>query len=248
MSVPLICSCSQHSPQLVRDCSPDYISRVDVLLRLRELPWFATLDPALLSELAERGRLIKCPVGGWLWGEGDEDTGIAAVFEGGLYLYAQTQDEGETLFSFLPRGGVLGQSRLFGGGPRLVTAIGAMESLIFLAPDRALRDAAADHPSLWPHLSALVYEQLREALKTIVSFAALKPRERLIARLLQLSIVERRVPVSQAALAEMIGASRNAVNAWLGQLEQEGAIVRRYGAIEVLRRRDLRRLLTNAHR
>jgi hypothetical protein len=49
------------------------------------------------------------------------------------------------------------KSRLFGGGPRLVTAIGALHSLVFSVPDRALREAAADHPSLWPQLSVLVY-------------------------------------------------------------------------------------------
>jgi hypothetical protein len=56
-------------------------------------------------------------------------------------------------------------------------------------------------------------------LRTIVEFATLEPRERLIARLLQFSRFDRRIPVSQAALAEMIGASRNAVNGRLRTLE-----------------------------
>ncbi|MBI1239348.1 MAG: helix-turn-helix domain-containing protein [Alphaproteobacteria bacterium] len=213
----------------------DFRSRIDAL------PWFEDLDAPVRAALAARGRLRQRAAGEWLWGEGEEDTGIAAVLEGGLHLYAQTPDSGEVLVSLLPRGGVIGQSILFGGGPRLVTAICAVDSIFFVLSDRVLRETAEEFPAIWPALSTLAYAQLREMLSRVVEFVAMTPRERLTARLASLAEFDRRVAVSQSALAEMIGASRNAVNGWLAELEEDGLIARGYGAIEVKSRRALRR-------
>jgi CRP-like cAMP-binding protein len=211
--------------------------------RLAAMPWFAGLELPVLAALTDRGRLQRRAAGEWLYGEGDEDTGVVAVIEGGLYLQAQAPDGGEVLFSLLPQGGVMGQSILFGGGPRLVTAIASVDCILFVLSDRALREAAVIHPSLWPSLSALAYGQLREAVRSVAEFVALKPRARLVARLAQLSAFGPSVPVSQSALAEMIGASRNAVNGWLAELESAGAITRGYRVIEVRDRRALQRRL-----
>jgi CRP-like cAMP-binding protein len=209
------------------------------------LAWFAGLEPGVRGALEERGRVQRRAAGEWLYGEGDEDTGVVAVLEGGLYLHAQAPDGGEVLITLLPAGGVMGQSIEFGGGPRLVTAISAVDSTLFVLSDRALREIAATHASLWPALSALTYGQLRESLRSVSDFVALKPRARLISRLVQFSAFAPRVPATQAALAEMIGASRNAVNGWLSTLEAEGVIARGYRHIDVIDRRALQRRLSD---
>lgn len=216
---------------------------MEIATRLKALPWFAPLDEPVLGALAARGRVLRRASGEWLWGEGDEETGIAAVLEGALYLYTQTADGGDVLFGALPVGGVVGQSILFGGGPRLVTAICAADSQLFALSDRALSQTAEEYTALWPALSALVFSQLRETVRLTAEFLTLSPRKRLISRLLLLSAPGARVLVSQAALAEMIGASRNAVNGWLAELEGAGAIARGYRHIDVVDSGRLVRLL-----
>ena len=213
------------------------------LERVAALPWFARLEQPVRDALLLRGRWARRGAGEWLYGEGDEETGIVAVLEGGLHLYAQAQGRREVLFSVVPPGGVIGQSLRLGGGPRLVTAICAADTLVFQLPDRALRQTLEMHPALWLSVSALAYEQLRTVIEMIADHVGLPPRARLISRLVALSELSPRIRISQSDVAEMIGVSRKAVNGWLGGLERAGRIVRGYGFIEVRDRAGLRRLL-----
>jgi CRP/FNR family cyclic AMP-dependent transcriptional regulator len=211
--------------------------------RIVAIPWFASLDDAVRAELIARGRLTHRTAGEWLWGEGDEDTGLVAVLDGALHLYSQAPGGREVLLGLLPPGTVMGQSAMLGGGPRLVTAIAAADSELFLLSDRALRETANRHPMLWRSFSALVYGQLRGALQGWAEVVGLAPRQRMISRLLAMSVGARAVPLSQAALAEMTGVTRKAVNGWLGELEGRGLVARGYGRIEVRDRAGLERML-----
>lgn len=209
--------------------------------RAGRLLWFASLPAPIRDALVARGRQSTRPAGAWVYGEGDEDTGVVGVLSGGLYIYAQAPGGREALVSVLPSGGVIGQSIAFGGGPRLITAVCAVESEVFVLPDRALREAAAAHPALWQSIGGLVYAQLRTNLRSLTEFIALSPRARLVSRLHVLSSLEKDLPVTQSALAEIVGASRNAVNQWLGELEEAGCIERGYRRLRVVNRRALAR-------
>eukprot|EP01035_Chromulina_nebulosa_P037593 gene37593-50751_t len=78
------------------------------------------------------------------------------------------------------------------------------------------RRVGAVHPGLWEALGALVYGQLRLNVQAVAELVALKPRERLISRLAQLSAQgDGQIAIAQADLAEMIGVTRKAVNGWL---------------------------------
>lgn len=211
--------------------------------RIASIPWFAALPPAIRVDLIARGRLQRRGAGEWLYGEGDEDTGLVAVLEGGLNLYSQAPGGREVLFGTLPAGALMGQSAGLGGGPRLVTVIAAADSLIAMFSDRALREVAAKHPTLWRSISALAYGQLRAALQGWAEAVGLRPRERMIARLVTLSAENRVLPLSQSTLAEMVGVTRKAVNGWLRELEEGGLVALGYGRIEVRDRAGLERML-----
>lgn len=207
------------------------------------IPWFASLPPPMRAELIARGRPVRLAAGEWLYGEGDEDTGLVAVLDGALHLYSQAPGGREVLFGTMPAGAVMGQSVGLGGGPRLVTVIAAADSVLLLFSDRALRETAAAHPTLWRSISTLAYGQLRAALQGWSEAVGLRPRERMIARLLALSAEARVLPLSQSVLAEMVGVTRKAVNGWLGELEAGGFVALGYGRIEVRDRLGLERML-----
>lgn len=213
--------------------------------RVAAIPWFAALEPSLRADLIARGRVKRCSPGEWLHGEGDEETGLFAVLSGALHLYSQAPGGREVLFGLLPAGTVMGQSAVLGGGPRLVTAIAATDSELFLLSDRALRETAAKHPMLWRAISTLVYGQLRAALQGWTEAVGMAPRERMIARLVQMSAERSSLPLSQSTLAEMVGVTRKAVNGWLGELEHRGLVALGYGRIEVRDRAGLERMLAD---
>ena len=212
--------------------------------RVSEIPWFAAQPVDQRIALLREGRLSRRATGEWMHGEGDEDTGVLAVVEGDLKVYGPAPGGREALISLLPAGTTIGQSAAFGGGPRIVTAVAATPSLMFTLSDGALRRVAAVHPGVWQALSALVVGQLRALSQGLAELLALKPRDRLVARLVQLSAQGGPdIAISQSDLAEMIGVTRKAVNGWLGELEAAGLVARGYGVIRVLERGRLERML-----
>ncbi|MFA7263365.1 MAG: Crp/Fnr family transcriptional regulator [Caulobacter sp.] len=216
----------------------------DSLDRVAAIAWFARQPPDRRDALVRAGRLSRRQAGEWMHGEGDEETGLLAVVDGALKVYGQAPGGREALIGLLPAGTVIGQSAAFGGGPRIVTAITASPSLIFTLSDSALRRVAAAHPGLWESVTALVYGQLRANAQAVAELIALKPRERLVSRLVQLTAAAGgEIAVSQADLAEMIGVTRKAVNGWLGDLEAAGLVTRGYGVIKVLDAARLERML-----
>jgi CRP/FNR family cyclic AMP-dependent transcriptional regulator len=216
----------------------------DSLHRVATIPWFARQPAERRGALLREGRLSRRQTGEWMHGEGDEETGVLAVVDGSLKVYGQAPGGREALIGLLPAGTVIGQSAAFGGGPRIVTAITASPSLIFTLSDSALRRVGAVHPGLWEALGALVYGQLRLNVQAVAELVALKPRERLISRLAQLTAQGGgQIAIAQADLAEMIGVTRKAVNGWLGELEAAGLIARGYGVIRVLEPARMERML-----
>ncbi|MBI1407157.1 MAG: cyclic nucleotide-binding domain-containing protein [Caulobacter sp.] len=211
----------------------------DPQLILARLDWFARQPPEQSAALLAAGRLLRLRAGEWVHGEGDEEGGILALVRGGLRLYAQAPGWREALIGLLQPGQLMGQSALTGGGPRLVTAICAEDSVVFSLSDRALRRVAADHPEVWRDVSGLIYRQLRLSIQTLAEKGALSQRAQLAARLLQLAGPSGRIAIRQGELAEIIGVTRKALNAWLGELVAAGAVRTGYGVIEVTDRRRL---------
>lgn len=214
------------------------------LARVAAIAWFARQPAPLREALLGEGRLLRRRPGEWAHGEGDEETGVLAVVEGVLKIYGQAPGGREALIALLPAGTVIGQSAAFGGGPRIVTAIAAGPATTFTLSDSALRRVAAAHPGLWEALGTLVYGQLRINAMAVAEFVALRPRERLVSRLLQLAgQFGGPIEIAQTDLAEMIGVTRKAVNGWLGELEARGLVERGYGRIAVRDARALERML-----
>ncbi len=210
-----------------------------ILDRLAQHDWFRQQPPDQAQALLRAGQLRRLTAGTWVYGEGDEAAGMLAVIEGGLRLYAQAPGGREALVGAMQPGAIMGQSALFGGGPRLVTAICAEDSLLFLLSDRALARVAADHPGVWRDLTGLIYRQLQLAIQVMAERTALSPRAQLAARLLLMSRETPLVQVGQAEMAEMLGVSRKAVNGWLRGWEKAGLVKIGYGAVEVTGRRGL---------
>jgi hypothetical protein len=213
------------------------------LKRLEGLGWFARQPAAQRQALLQAGQIRALADGIWAHGEGDEETGLLAVLEGSLRTFARAPGGRSALIGLLPPGSIIGQSAVFGGGPRLVTAISTGHSLVFVLSDRALRAVAIDHPGLWQDLSQLIYRQLEVMVRTLAERTALSPRALLASRLLMLSRASPDIAVGQAELAEMIGISRKTLNVRLAELADRGLVRPGYGRIRVLDRPGLRRIV-----
>lgn len=196
---------------------------------LRHNRWFARQPRAVQHALGAAGRRVALAPGQWVYGEGDDTTGVVMVLEGMLRLEA-TVGARTVLVGVARAGGAFGQSQRRGGGPRIVTARAGPSSRVVTVGDAALERIGAELPQIWQAVSELVYAQLDASVHGLAQMLALPPRARIAARLL-LFADEGCAPLSQSDLAEWCGLSRKTANAHLAALEQAGAIVRGYGTI-----------------
>lgn len=195
--------------------------------------WFARQSPELRNALIREGRPMERRPGQWVYGEGEENTGLCAVLSGALRLEASAGPQRDVLIGIAPAVSVFGQSRRRGGGPRIVTARAGPISTVLLVSDKALDRIGQQTPEVWRAMSELVYDQLDAAVHLTAQLLVLRPRARVamrIALIAQDSVAH----VGQGDLAELTGLSRKAVNSHLAALAALGIVAPAYGHIRVL--------------
>lgn len=215
-----------------------------ILAVLRRAGWLSRGGDDLPAALLEAGRLVRLPPGAWSHGEGDLETGIVVVIDGAIQLFAEAPGDRQVLVGHVEQGGTIGQAARFGGGPRIVTAIAVVPSLLLIVSDAALTRLAAARAEIWRVVAGLAYAQMRVAVRTLAETLALPPRQRLAARLVALAGIKGGPPpillsIGQQALGELVGLTRKTVNGLLRDFAREGLVRLRYARLEVT---DLRGL------
>ena len=217
-------------------------SKSGILAVLNRNGWFAALPAALKSALVEKGRVVEAARGQWVYGAGDEITGLYAVLRGSVDMMVSTIAGNDVLIDIAPAGRVFSQAL----GPRIVTALANEDSLLLFVPDHVLREIGRGIPDTARHVTALLYDQLSGAAALAVNMIQLAPRARIAARLLFLAGNDARngcvVSVTQGQLAELTGLSRKTVNGHLAHLAKKKLAVPLYGGMQLNDLRALRDL------
>lgn len=214
---------------------------------LARATWLRDHGPELAHAFLVHGRLVRLATGEWAQAEGDDDTGLLVVIEGGVQILCQAPGDREVLVGYGGPGVALGQTMRFGGGPRLATVLCAEPSLLLKLPDSALTRIAAERPEVWRAVAAVVFLQLRGALVMAAESVALPPRQRIASRLLLLSRAigqggaAATVRIGQQSLGELLGLTRKTVNGYLRAFEDAGLVRLGYGEIELIDPVGLRR-------
>lgn len=217
----------------------DFPTKAGILGILRRNGWFAALPAAIQTALAEKGRVVEVARGQWVYGAGDEITGLYAVLHGSVDMMVSTLGGNDVLIDIAPAGRVFSQSL----GPRIVTALANEDSRLLFVPDHGLREIARSQPDLTRHVTALLYDQLAGAAALAVNMIHLPPLARVAARLLFLAGNDARagcvVSVTQSQIAEMTGLSRKTVNGHLAHMAKKKLVVPLYRGLQL---NDLRAL------
>lgn len=208
---------------------------------LRGNGWFARLAPSLQERLVAAGRATELARGQWVYGQGDERTGLCAILEGALRIEVALDADRDVLIGMAAAPVVFGQSRRRGGGPRIVTLRAGVPSRVLMIPDEALERVADAEPGVWRAVNELVYAQLEESTRLAARLLDQRPEARIAMRLLQSP--DPQLAIAQADLAEMTGLSRKTVNAHLAAFQHAGWITRGYRTITIADRASLERLV-----
>lgn len=211
------------------------------MLRMSANPWFGGLRLADQQALLGAAELLRLRHGEMLFRQGGASGGFYGLLSGRLKISSLREDGREAIFVVAEAGNWMGEISLMDGQPRThdATALGPVEVLVV---SQAVFTALMDEAPFARAVAAMLAARVR-ALYGMVEDAALRStRSRVARRLLLLArgdvtmAVDDRsvVPVSQEALAMMLGITRQTLSKELKVLAALGAVELCYRRIVIV--------------
>ncbi len=205
----------------------------DMAAQLGRTLLFNGLDQDELRRLAGIAREVTLATGEVLFDQGDESDGLYVVASGIVRIFL-TADDGREATVFLSEDGeVIGEMALLDGLPRSAGAAALTDAKLIYIPRTPFLDLLDSSPKLARQIILTLCERLRSTNAQIDQAIFHDLRHRLLVLLNQIAVIHGRIEVdmavveldlTQGTLAQMLGASREAVNKQLRALVKEGYI------------------------
>jgi CRP/FNR family cyclic AMP-dependent transcriptional regulator len=227
------------------------VMQIDKRHLLQRVWLFTNLETADLDLILPLTREQPCPAGWILVHQGDTSGDMFAVLQGRVKVVAQVDGE-EVLLSIMGPGEVFGEIALLDGGARSAT-VTALETCRLLVLSR---DAFRSLLFTVPTLGVRLLETLAKRIRTLTDRAESTSLRDVPARLAHATLglaaqfgapagngkIRVTVNLSQQELANLIGASREIVNRWLGRFSKQKLLRHHKGVLTILDEERLRRL------
>jgi CRP-like cAMP-binding protein len=195
-------------------------------------PDYLPLTPDDVEMLTQVGEPVSKYPGTHLFKEGDEATSAYLVQSGEIDLY-RTADGKRRVVARVGTGSVLGDIAMFGGGTYMSSAQAVGRVRAYRLDRDRLIPELAHHPAVCMRWLVAGLRQLEETQRRVLHLM----RKTVLAQVADLVLEESRdngrVGLSQAAIATLLGASRQTVNESLARLKELGAVATGYRLIEV---------------
>lgn len=194
---------------------------------------FGGLDEDELRRLAGIARETNLSAGTALFEQGDESDGLFVVASGIVRIYLTAEDGREATINLLEEGEVIGEIAILDGLPRSAGAAALTDAKLIFVPTVPFCDLIDNSTKLSRQIILMLCDRLRAANGQVDQAIFHDLRHRLVMLLRQIAIIHGRVEkdvamvdldLTQGALAQMLGASREAVNKQLRALAKEGRI------------------------
>jgi CRP-like cAMP-binding protein len=205
---------------------------------------FDGLDEHDLARLAGIARESVLQPTAVLFEQGDESDGLYVVISGILRIYLTAGDGREATINLLEDGEVIGEIAIIDGLPRSAGVAALTEARLVFIPREPFLELLGTSTKLARQIILMLCERLRAANAQVDQAIFHDLRHRLLVLLRQLAVIHGRVEqdvsivdldLTQGTLAQMLGASREAVNKQLRALAKEGRLRMDGPNIEVFR-------------
>ena len=210
-------------------------------------PWFAALPAADQQALLQCAELLRLRPGEMLFRQGDALGGFYGLLGGSLKISSLREDGREAIFVLLEPGNWFGEISLLDGQPRTHDATALVASEVLVVPQAAFA-AQMQGAAFAAAIAGLLAGRIRSLYGMVEDAALRSTRVRVARRLLMLARgdatlaadARTSVPVSQEALAMMLGITRQTLSGELKALVALGAVALRYRRIEIISAARLR--------
>ncbi|HXZ43911.1 MAG TPA: Crp/Fnr family transcriptional regulator [archaeon] len=198
---------------------------------LRRVPIFCMLEPKILAILAEMTRTQHYHRGQIIYYRGDPGNAMYVLVDGSVELTLPSETGSEVLVARLRAGQHFGELAVLDGRPRWVTAVAAEPTQVLAIYREALLDFLRQHAEASLQIALSLCSRLRHIAELLSDMVFLDLLSRLAKRLCEMADIlheavaeAKDVRITQEDLAEMVGATREAVNKHLGRLREMGVI------------------------
>lgn len=220
---------------------------------LRRSILFAPLDDDTAQRLLARVTVLERRRGDVIFRQGDPAEELCLISQGRVKLTRTSADHRETVLAVLGPGEVFGETCLLEGIPRAATAAAVNDTtLAVLARDDVDR-IIAEYPDVIPQLMQVLARRLRNANELLSELAFRDVPGRVAKALVDLADrfgdpaddgIQVNHGLTQEELAQLVGASREAVNKALSDFAGRGWVRLQMRAVRLL---NLERLRRRAH-
>ena len=216
-------------------------------------PLFMAMRPDELDEILKFSTERRFTRGATIFQQGDEGSSMMAVLRGRVRVSSVSGEGKEVTLNTIVAGEVFGEIALLDGKPRSADVTALEDTLLLVVERRYFIRYLTDNKDLYLRMIALLCDRLRRTSMALEGLALLELPARLARRLLSLAEDHgQRIPkgirietkISQGALGEQVGSTRETVNKQLRRWERDGVLTREPSGCYVLfRPEELRSLI-----
>jgi CRP/FNR family transcriptional regulator, cyclic AMP receptor protein len=199
------------------------------------------LDELLLREIAQQGGIRPYPANAVLISEGDSSDSLFILLSGRVKVYSTNAEGKEVVITTHGAGEYVGELSL--DGERRSASVMTLEpTTCSVVSGKSLRDFIAAHPDFASHLIRKLIRSVREATESVKSLALEDVYARVVRLLNDTSDPgadgQRRLreKLTQQAIADRVGASREMVSRIFKDLTVGGYLAVDAGRIVILRK------------
>lgn len=203
---------------------------------------FVEADSESLVQLAGRSSIEKLAKNAPLFMAGDEADGLRIVLDGLVRIWINDADGHELTLTLLEPGDAFGEIALLDGQPRSANATVIEPTSLLLLRRPVFEEVLQSDTHLARHLILLLCDILRRNTEELRGFAFHDLGVRLAQKLHELAIAHAAIDkgsarftrkFSQTELAQMLGATREAVNKRIAAMSHDGLLRIENGLIEI---------------
>lgn len=179
-------------------------------------------SPALHAMLETLARPVSLEDGETLFSQGDQGDSLYAVTSGALEISVLAEDGRRLALDVMRTGAVFGEIAIFDPGPRTASATALSATTLLGIRYAEVMRAIASDPQLAEDMIRLAGLRMRWMSRQISEQAFLSLQSRLARWVLYLMDGEAHLSLSQAHLAEYVGATREAVSKTISTWKKAG--------------------------
>ena len=206
---------------------------------LRSSALFSHLGDKEADAILAEARVVNYAEGEHIFAKGDPGNSMMAVLKGRVVISNPSLDGRQLVVTIFRESDVFGEIALLDGKERSADASAATDCELLVVPRRSLLRLLEHQPELCIELLVVLCERLRRTNEQVEDFAFLDLEARIAKTLLRLAREEKGssstsrlgLKISQRALGELVGGSRESVNKHLQDWKRSGIIEIEKGSI-----------------